>query len=333
MPKIKIPIGDPPTPGPKPSHPPSPRATEKPLFDSLFPCSWRGIPFPVASIRVSLTQDLAEHKYWGKDSASVESTGRDPLQIEAIIPFVNGIVPGKNERWGVLYPTTFIQFLEAFNDRTTGILDTPEIAGLTCKPVSLEFSHDAQRRDGVEVTARWVETIDEDIASDVKIAPAGAARLAALNLDAQKSNLDSIHDPPEFDETFESLMNKVTGLVDTTVSRFQLLVNKPNQILYRIKRLQNSVERARSALTWPVTEACEKLREAVGPQTIEGTGVQGNGRTPSRKTRRFSTPTRMTLSALQALFPQNSMDDLIYLNPRLIARPTVPPKTVLRYYV
>lgn len=334
MAKIKIPL--------KTSEPKPPRKGadssglgisskgRTPLFDQLFPCSWRGIQFPVLNMRVSLKQDLAEHKYWGKDGANVEATGRAPFEIEAVIPFVNGIVPGKNERWGILYPTEFLKFLQAFNDHKTGILDTPEIAGISCKPVSLDFAHDAQRRDGVEVTARWIETFDLDTPSDNKFSPVDVANLAALNLDAKLASVRPYADPPQFEETFESLVSRLSGVLDTGASKLTILSNKPDQILFRLNKVKDSIERAKNALTWPIEESIHKLKLAAhdAKRIPEATST-----TPKRrKTRRHVVQVKTSLTVLAGLFPTNSIDDLIELNPRLLTRPTVPAGSVLRYY-
>ncbi len=334
MAKIKIPIADrSDDPLPKPERKTHFKGSDKPsVVDEYFPCQWRGVGFPISSLRISLQQDLVQHKYWGEEAANVEATGRAPLEIEAVIPFFQNVVGGKKDRFGRgLFPSQFILFEEAFSDRTTGVLDTPQIAGLTCKPVSMEYAYDPMRRDGVEVTARWVETVDLDLASDVRVPSANSGGEALLSLDAEKSNLETIA-RPDFDESFESLLNKLGGIADTTTSRFQILLNKPDQVLYRLKRLQDSVQRAKNALTWPIEESIEKAKEVFGPQTVVGTGPASQ-RQPRRPTARFTTSSRTTLTQLQSLFPNNSVDDLLFLNPRLAARPTVPAGTVLRHYL
>lgn len=318
---------------PEPKPPAAPRTPkppkDPPLFDQLFACSFRGIEFPVTTISISAQQDTVEHKYWNVDGANVEMTGLAPVTIEAEIPFVNGIVPGKPERWGVLYPTTFRQFRDAFNNKATGILNTPEFSGLKVKPVSFEFKHDANVRDGVMVTARWVETNDIDIQAKPEPSKIEAARLAALTLDAEMDNLRQVADPPEFSQSFESLMNNITGIVDTNVSKLKLLANKPNQILYRVKRLQSSIERATNPLTWPAAHAADELESTIND--IKRTADKVEALATRRQVRRYIAKTRMTLSQL-ASATSNSVDDMIQLNPRLLSRPTVPPGTLVRYY-
>lgn len=316
-----------PKPAPAPRTPPPPR--DPPLFDQLFPCSFRGIEFPVTSISISAQQDIVEHKYWNVDGANVEMTGQGAATIEAEIPFVNGIAPGKRERWGVLYPEVFRQFLVAFNNKDTGILDTPEFAGLKVKPVSLEFKHDGNVRDGVMVTARWIETNDVDLEATSKVSEIEAARLAALTLDANYDDFGKVAEAPPQTESFEQLMNEITGVVDTTASKIKLLANKPAQILYRLERLSDSIDRAGNALTWPMKHAVEEMKAAMN--TVERLPDKVQSLATRKKTLRYLARSRMTLSQI-AQATGNSIDDIVTLNPRLLSRPTVPPGSVVRYY-
>ena len=164
------------------------------------------------------------------------------------------------------------------------------------------------------------------------------AQLAALDLDASKDDLLKLVPAAEWqDETFESLVDKITGFVDSVTTTVTLLQAKPNQILYRIKRLQNSVDRAKNALTWPVNEGLEKLKEAwskykPGTKTVYGTGKPQPLAIPSsKKVSTFAAAQRLTVSAIVGS-TGNSVDDLISLNPVLVSRPEVAPGTVIRYY-
>jgi hypothetical protein len=309
-------------------------AKDKPvLFDELLPCIWRDVHFPVTSLSLSFEHDLVEHKYWNVASADVEATGRAPAKISADIPFVNGIVPGKNERWGVLYPNTFRDFLKAFVDASTGGLQHPELGWIDCKPHSLDFKHEGEVRNGVIVQATWVETISQNIndldPSAIGSSPIQSPIQVATDLDAA---LKEAKDPSLAvpDVSFEQLVNSVAGAIDTTTSKLSLLLNKPNQILFRLKKLQESVDRAGNVLLWPVQDGIHKLEEALGPEKIAGTGPTAKKST--RPIGRFKTTTRTTLAMLQARFSNNTVDDLIFLNPRLVARPTVPANTVIRHY-
>lgn len=318
--------------GPKPT-PPTPKALNRPLqdqktlFEQLLPCRWRGITFPVRSIRLSLTQDLAEHKYYGVDAASVEATGRASMQVEATIPFYNGIVPGKNESWGVLYPTTYRDFLKAFADGTTDLLQHPELGNILCKPQSIDTQHDANRRDGVEVTARWVETIDPTTPFDFgETSPIAEAAVAALDLDASMKDVRSlVPEMPEFEETFDSLLNKVAGVFDSVTTTVQLIQNKPAQIMHRLQMVQDSALAAKNALVWPVQEAATRLSQAMAdfPDAIV--------KRKSKPIKRATVAAKTTLASLAGQLG-SSVDDLIDLNPNLLGQPHVGQGEVVRYY-
>lgn len=343
---MKIPLG--PKPKPKPREPrPQPPPPQPGLFEQLLPCTWRGKPFPVSSIKVSFSHDLAEHKYWGVDAADVEATGRAPMQIEAEIPFVNGIVPGKGERWGLLYPTGFRELMLAFADRSSGELQHPELGYMICKPVSFDFAHDAQVRDGVHATARWVETASDqenDLAPGHNVSPVQVADMAALDLDASKTDLLAlVPKAPVFEETFDTLVGKVTGVLDNLSLTVGLLANKPAQLLARVERLEDSVLRFGGALGWPVVDACERMKnsaidmEAVANGAADAVSpthtVVGTGPRPGRKISRFTVPAKMTLSGLLQVLPApNSMDDLVGLNPWLVSQVEVAANSVVRYF-
>jgi prophage DNA circulation protein len=300
---------------------------------------WRGINIPITTMKVAVRHDLVQHKYWGVDAANVESTGRSPMEIEATIPFVNGIVPGKGEKWGVLYPTTFRDFLKAFADGTSGILVHPELGDILCKPESLSFDHEAQRRDGVVVTAKWIETVELDKENPLSLfgsSPIQNAELAALDLDASKEDLLKLVPDAEFnEETFEDFVDKLTDVADTVSSTVTLFANKPKQLLYRVQRLQNSIERAGNVLTWTATESLEKLKEAaiaMHDAVVDASKGNFNSLNPlPRKMKRYITPATMGIANIAAATGA-TVDELIDLNPILVARPQVPARTVIRHY-
>lgn len=337
MPKIQL--GPKPTP---PAKPPKPKPAPPPpsAFEQLFPCAWRGIVFPVSSVRVSISQDVVEHKYWGVDAASVEATGRAPMQIEATIPFVNGIVPGKGENWGVLYPTTFREVQKAFVDRTSGVFNHPELGPILCKPVSFEYSHDAQQRDGVVVTARFVETVDpdQDVESPFEAeSPVKVADLAALDLDASKEDILKLAPEAAFpEETFDSFVNKISGAIDRVGTFARTIANKPGQLLNRVKTLQNSLERTRNSILWPAQDACERMKSAAhslgamgGPHKVVGTGPVPVP--PGKKLKRYKMVKAMNLAAVASLLGK-PIDELIRLNPLHLGKAEIPVGSIVKYY-
>lgn len=307
----------------KPETPPT-------MFEQLLPCKWRDVHIPISRIRVGIEQTLARHGYVGVDAESIEGTGRASMAIEALIPFYNGIVPGKAEKWmhGQLYPFGFRAFLAAFLDRRDGQFQHPELGIINCKPHTLEFVLDPMRRDGVEVVATWLETLDDENAAgfSAEVSPVQHDPSPAFNLDTRPRDirgLASEYQPPAFTETFESALNKLSGFFDRGTTAATLLAGKKRQILFRIERVEDSVKRAKTPILWPVQDSIDKVRD-----TLLSLAPGGSSR---RKVSRFKTSGPTDLSSLAIRLAQK-VDDLIALNPNLLSQPEIGSGVFVRYY-
>ncbi len=160
------------------------------LFEQLLPCAWRDVQFPVTQIEVTLAHDLVEHKYWGVDGAKVEDTGLAPMRFSVSIPFINGIVPGKGEKWGALYPIVMRAFFKAFADKTTGFFQHPEFGQIPCKPEHMKLTLSGDHRGGMTCEASFVETLPEGVdANLLDDTRAENIELAATDLDASDADL------------------------------------------------------------------------------------------------------------------------------------------------
>lgn len=292
--------------------------------------SWRGIEFPVTKMRLSISQNLAEHQYWGFDGARVEATGRKPLIFSATIPFTNGIVPGKAERWGVLYPTTFRQFIAAMADKSTGALIHPEMGDLSAKPhtAEVEWSGDAHR-DGAVVNATWTETLVEayDLTAIDNPSPIATAEAAALDLDASIDDINSLADEyrlPVYEKTFEDDLNNLAAVGDQVALASQRITGRVDNLVYKAKQVRDSALRARDALTWPAVQAATRLSAAM--QDIRQSLVESG-----QDIILYTVPKATTVAGLVPTTGV-SVRDLLELNPQLAYQPVVRAGTVIRYY-
>jgi hypothetical protein len=296
-------------------------------FDQLQPASWRGIQFPVENVEVSFQQDIAEHKYYGIDGARLEATGRAPVNITVTIPLFNGIVPGKNEKWGVLYPDLFRQLLNAAGDRSAGVLVHPELGQITCRVKSAQTRHDAQHRDGVILTLHFVETglLAETNDFVTGSSPIAAAELAALDLDASKDDLTKlVPDAYQMPFTVNDFIDSLAAVGDQFSVQSSLAKGKIDAIGYHLGRLQASVERAENALTWPVLDAIQAAKSA----------VRWVAEHPPATLPVLLWPVRadITLAALLGEIPGAELSDLVKLNPSVMATPVILAGTVVRYH-
>lgn len=296
-------------------------------FDQLLPCKWRDIEFPIRSVDFSFEQDLVEHKYYGIDGARVEATGRGPMHITVVVPLTNGIVPGKNEKWGVLYPDAFRTLARACADRKVGVFQHPEFDEITCRVKSFSTKHDGDQRDGVDVTITFVETVIDNDTSEVAIgdSPVADAELAALDLDASDADLLAlVPDRYELPYTLTDFVNSLTAISDQFSIQTSLALGKIDGAVYHLKRLETSVSAAGNAKTWPVIDAINKARSAV--QWVKEHPPAG------LPVLTWTVGEDISLAALIGEIPGARLADVIKLNPGIMKNAIVRKNTRVRYH-
>jgi prophage DNA circulation protein len=298
------------------------------VFEQLLAFKWRDVEFPVTRMRLSLAHDLVEHKYWGVDGARVEATGLAPLRFHATIPLLNTIVPGKSENWDPRqYPDGLRALVIAFAKKETGIIQHPEFGFIPAKAERLDIDWDANVRGGVMAEASWVETIsDDDIRQAIEFSPVNEVQLAALDLDVSGADLKKlIPHLPEYKTTLDDLLRGVTGVFDQATLLSMRFAGKIDSVVYRVQTLEDSVDRAKNALTWPIKQNIERVKAAA--YNIRQTLLQ-----LGKDIVFYRVPADTTLAGVAAQLPDTNVGDLIKLNPQLMRTPEVPANTLIRYY-
>lgn len=316
------------------------------LFDQLIEFAWKGVSVPTSKFTFRLRHDLAQHKYPGRDGADIESTGRSPYQITASIPFLNNIVPGKSEKWGILYPTQYRQFISVSAVGTTGVLQHPEFDQIACRLESCETVWAADRRDGVMVECSWLETLENNDAMTTAMSPSpvSAVLLGALDLDA---HLGAVKPPfpktPVYTPDFAATMRSITAVTDQVSLLSKRAAGRVAAIQYRLDTMQNSITTAQTdvattvkgilnpdngatkrALLWPINNTIEQMRGAAND--LQKVLVVKN-----KTIRTYLTQVPMTLASVAQQVGAD-VNDVIALNPDACATPTVEAMTKIRYY-
>lgn len=301
------------------------------ILKSLQAFSWRGIEFPVTAMRLSISQSLAEHEYWGFDGARVEATGRKPLIFTATIPFLNGIAPGNAERWGQLYPTTFRKFLSAMADKSTGALIHPEMGDLSAKPHSAtaDWKGDSAR-SGAMVEATWTETLVESYDLTALDNPSTVAdvRVAATSLDVLETELRSElegYTLPKFERTFTDTFDELAAVGDQVWAFKLRATGKIDNLIYKANSVREAALRALDPLAWPAVQSATRLLDAAEDLRKSVNAAGG------RDIVFYSVPSATTVAALVPV-TQTPVGELIELNPTLAIDPIVKRDTVIRYY-
>jgi hypothetical protein len=296
-------------------------------FAQLLPFTWRGKHYPTTRVHMSIAHDLVEHKYWGVDGARVEDTGVAPVRIAATIPIANSIFPGANEKWqaGALYPDALRKFILDFTKRATGLVGHQEFGEIACKAERLDFEFVGDKQDSTEIHATWVETLDDDVVHKLVPSPVQDIDLAGSDLNTSGADLKKLVPLlPEFEEDIESLGRKLSSISDQISILSYRSAGVVNRILYQAKRLQQSIERAKSALTWPAIQNLERIKSAAF--TLRKTLLTPTG------IGLYTVPEDMTLAGVSLSLPKGTpMGDVIKLNPGLVRRPVVVKGAIVRY--
>ncbi len=301
------------------------------LLEQLFELKWRDVAMPCTDFGTDIEHDQVSHEWPDRDGAHVEATGRKPLVHHASIPFRSNLSPGLAETWNaggaVLYPTVFRQFLIAFSTRTTGPLQHPELGIITCKPKACHIRWQAKRRDGCDVQATWIESLDDTVTEFQDIlaskSPVPAAVVASIDLDAQLTTYHSgLLADPSF--SFEDAIIAITTAFDAASLISSQAAGQINRVLYRLQRLQDRIQAAGDVTAWPITNSCLRLQDALN-------GMQARLLAGGKTVFYHRTQVDTTLPALVPV-TNTSVTDLLTLNPRLAAYATVPALTVVRYY-
>jgi hypothetical protein len=298
------------------------------LFRNLLGLEWKGIAIPYEKIRNKLRHDLAIHKFVDRNGAHIEGTGRAPLEFTARVPLLNGLTPGQTEGWaGNLYPDVFNNLLRACIDKSSGVLQHPELGPITCKVQTMEWDLVAQVRSGVWVDFSWIETDDtgQDLDNNLgSPSDLSNAQGAANDLDSQLAALvtaPGAYVPPQ---SFTSIMQRIRAVTDLPTLLQKQYGGQCDNLIYQANQLRDSLNRSANALNWPILQASERAKEAA--YALKQTLL-----TKGRQVLLFTVIVDSSMALVSSQIPAN-LGDLMLLNPAYLQSPLVPSGAQVRYY-
>lgn len=300
------------------------------VLENLLECQWRNISFPISDFSTSLEQDLVKHTWPNRDGAHVEATGRAPLTFSATLHFRNFIIPGLNETWiQPLYPTVYRDFFVAMSTRSSGQLQHPEFGLIQCKPWKAETKWLSQRRDGCDVTASWIESLDDTVSDFQDIlarpSPVALAQVSSVDLDTNIGQWDNAPVTSDGSSvTFTQQVNQILGAFDTATLVSSQYAAAIDSVVYRVQSLESRVDAASDITAWPIVSSCERL---IGALYDLKTQLLTTGRD-------IATLTLQDDSSFGALtvITGNSINDLMTLNTAYLVGPIIESGSVVRYY-
>lgn len=300
------------------------------LFAGLLELQWKEVAFPFSHFRNRLRHDLVIHKFVDRDGAHVEAVGRAPLEFSARVPFLNGLDAGSQEHWQrPLYPFVRDNLLRVAVDRSSGVLQHPELGNITCKLQTLEWELEAQVRSGVWADISWIETDDTGVDLQQDLAnpsPLANAQAAANDLTFQLQTIDPRLIPQPYVPPigFDDLMNSIRGVIDTPTLLAKQTAGRVDNFIYEADAMEASLNRASNALNWPMIDACERAKES-------GYDLKATLLSKGRPVLFFvvNKPSTMAQVAAQIGAP---VADVVQLNPAFVRSPVLQGGSVVRYY-
>lgn len=335
-------------------------------LDDLLECKWRNISFPIINMQTFFSHDVVEHKFPNVDGAILEEMGRNPIIVSGTIPFFNSITPSKNEKWiaGDLYPNHYTRFILACRDGETGIFQHPFLGQFDAKIVSFNSKLQANVRGGEYVDVTWKETItlsNQEALDEGLLLSNMKAR--AKQLDTAIAHLLVINPKTLFpflykdNVTFDGLVGSFISLLDQGNLAVQQLAAKAQRVLYYCNKVISALQQANMVLTssinslvYSVANSILLLKKFWDWNQYQYTTNNGGIINPTAPTSRYSSNSSVyqsintrkkntykttSITTLSQLASQlnNSIGDLIQLNPNSLGLPFIPSQTVIVYYI
>jgi hypothetical protein len=297
------------------------------VLQELLPARFREVGFPYTSCETTIRHDLATHTYPDRDGGHIEATGRAPLQFTFHVPFRNGVKRARGELWKFpLYPTAYRDFIDAVSDRSTGTLQHPEFGEIRCKVENCTVALDGKQRDGVDLNVTFIENTEkpEDLQQVLASAsPIAAVESNALTVDTHLASLSGLG-LPSYTTSFSDWVRKIKSIPDF-ITLYQYQSSGPlNRLIFQANNLMAALKAMGDPLLWPLLTACERLKGAAHDLAKELKVQQ-------RAVRLYKVESETTFAAVAAQIGAK-MGEVMALNPKLLAYPTIPANTNVRYY-
>lgn len=304
-------------------------------FDALkdlLECSFNDIPFPIGSFSGSLSHSLVPHQRVDRDGARIENTGLNFEEFTFHAFLMNGLSRGPLETWDALFPQTFLKLKDSFRSRETGKLIHPVYGEMKVKAVSFVEAFEPDNRGGAQVDLTFHVTRDDDNET-AEASPLAIARVAAVDLTAQMGQLSppppEATEPPDLEDSvlsIDSAIDQITFVGDQIAAYPDKVIAKCDKIINAVDRLSESPNKVRKGLANSASHAVDSANRLLDAMNR----IKREALTPFEATEFFTTQAPTTLGGLAKRL-RTTVEDLMRLNPFLVATPIIPSFTVVRY--
>jgi prophage DNA circulation protein len=295
--------------------------------------TWGGRPAFCSSLETSGGNRLAQRMYPYVDGAAHDDVGAEPLRVRATLHFLNSIPSGGEP----LYPEQWAKFRDTL-DGISRQLAHPDLGEIRARVTEWSYAISTASASGVNVQVSWEQSLGDldEVAVFTSAAVDGKVAAAQVAEAMDELGIDYPTGAPEGD-----LASSVVAIIDTGFSIATDINGEINKVLGTLDRIESSLERSLKAIgaadaaardavagspaRWLLQSGIDSLR-AIFAQLLVVAQAK------ARETSVFVTTTDTSIPALAQML-NNTIADIIGLNPGISAEPTVRKGTSVRHYV
>lgn len=306
-------------------------------LDDLLECQLEGISFPITNLHTVISHDVVEHKFPYVDEAKLEQMGRNSLSITFTAVFFNTISPSKNETWtqGQLYPSTHAKFMLTCSDGKNKVFQHPELGFLNVKVISATSNILANVRGGATVDVTLKTTIVNNTTQTTSNLAISASKLNQVANQLDTSITGLLNPDPHtlfptyysFNMSFGDMALEVLTLLTQTQFFSEALISILNQIQFLSLSIIQECEDQNNVVLAVIKNNAYNMYSLATLSMNDPTIIKK----PQKVKTKFRIKTPTTLSQLATEF-NNSITDIMSLNPTLISNPIIPVGTIIYYF-
>ncbi len=260
--------------------------------------------------------DLAEGSFPYMDGKSHDNMGRKEIPLSFRFLFLNTVVKGS-------FPELFNKWFQAVAiDPTPGKLLHPIIGELDARVVDWDLELTASRTAGVVFAVNWTDTV-LDPGNVEKLKPIFVDAIAAATAADEGMSVHQISYPTgERTTSLLDMINQINGLIFSARLTAQGMLN---QAIGIVTKITETVDNLTTHDSWALSSNLKKLWAALVDLK------DASAKQQARQTGILLTPREMTLTEV-ASEVDNTLGEIMGLNPGLLAAPYVQKRTAVAYF-
>jgi prophage DNA circulation protein len=282
-----------------------------------------GLPsVPCRSVGLDFEHSLPVRSYPYVDGDGHDNTGRRSATMPVQLLFLNTLTleqPGV-----ILFPSVFNQWLERLLDGRAGNLEHPIFGNRRARVARGSVPLVSEVRDGVIVDVTFVETLDEP---EQQVQFSGPeTSVAASALAAQEACDEYDIDYPDGESDGTDLVSAVRGVIGQLDSTATQIDGTLNRVMGNVTRMLDDAEALNDHHAYAAVDNLTTLWAGLR-QLKEHLPVQ-----LQRAVGEAATDATTTLDKIARL-RGNRLEDIVNLNPQLLAEPAVPKGVRYKYFL